>query len=77
MNTVTLLTPPALSADSSDNEVGQATDITFTDDVDWRAAITGITVDGNALVDTQYTVTEGNINIAAEVFTAAGTMKLW
>ena len=64
-------TPPALTADSSDNTVGQAIDISFTDDTDWRAAITGITVGGSALSDTQYTVTAGNINIAADVFTAA------
>jgi len=67
-----LLTPPVLTADNSDNTVGQAIDITFVDDVAWRAAITGISVGGSALSESQYAVTEGNINIAADVFTAAG-----
>ena len=66
------LAAPVLTADTEGNEVGQPIDITFTDDADWRAAITGVTVDGSALTSGQYTVTAGNINIAAGVFTASG-----
>ncbi|NLO21990.1 MAG: DUF1533 domain-containing protein, partial [Syntrophomonadaceae bacterium] len=65
------VTPPALTADTSDNQVDQVIDITFATDAAWEAAITGITVDGNALADTQYTVTAGSINIVADVFSAA------
>ncbi len=72
MATVEFISPPALTTDSTGNEVGQAVDITFTDDADWRAAITNITVDGTALSSSQYTVSSGNINIVADVFTAAG-----
>ena len=46
-------------------------ELTFTDDAAWREAITGITVDGIALTVDQYTVTEGNIRITADVFTVA------
>ncbi len=65
-------TPPALTADTTDNRVGQAVDITFTDDETWCGAITGITVDGNALNNNQYSVTAGNINLIADIFTAPG-----
>ncbi|TEB08065.1 Regulator of chromosome condensation (RCC1) repeat protein [Pelotomaculum schinkii] len=63
--------PPVLAADTTDNKAGNSIDLTFTDDAAWRAAITGITVNGSALTSDQYTVTEGNINITADVFTAA------
>ncbi|MDR9787934.1 MAG: S-layer homology domain-containing protein [Peptococcaceae bacterium MAG4] len=63
--------PPALSADDTDNVIGQPVDLTFTDDAAWRAAITGITVDGIALTGDQYMVTEGNIRITADVFPVA------
>jgi uncharacterized repeat protein (TIGR02059 family) len=75
-NGLATLTPPALTADSSDNTVGQAIDITFTDDESWRAAITGIMVNGSALAGTEYEVTEGNINIVAGAFTAAGDFEV-
>ncbi len=64
--------PPALTADTTGNEIGQMVEITFTDDADWRGAITGIEVNGSDLSSEQYTVSEGNINIIADVFTAAG-----
>ncbi len=64
--------PPALTADTSDNKVGQAIDITFTDDAAWRAAVGGIKVNDTDLNGEQYTLGEGNINIIADVFTAAG-----
>jgi hypothetical protein len=70
------LPAPELTADSTDNTVGQAIDITFTDDEAWREAITGITVDGNALTSEQYTVSAGKINIATGVFTAAGDYEI-
>ena len=68
--------PPVLTADTTDNKVGNSIDLTFTDDAAWRAAITGITVNGSALTDEQYEVTEGNINITADVFTEAGDYEI-
>jgi hypothetical protein len=70
------LTAPVLTADNSDNEVGQEINLSFADDADWRAAISGITVNGIALADGQYTVTAGNISLAAEVFTEAGDYEI-
>ena len=68
--------PPALAADTTDNKVGQAVDITFTNDETWLGAITGITVDGNALTSGQYAVTAGNINLIANIFTAPGDYEI-
>ena len=61
--------PVILTADTTDNEMGKAVDITFDDNPEWRDAIIGIKVGTKALRADEYTVTEGNINIAANVFT--------
>ena len=63
--------PALLTADVTDNVVGQPVELTFTDDAAWRAAITGVSVDGADLVDGKYTVSAGKITIAAAVFTKA------
>ncbi|TEB16969.1 Kappa-carrageenase precursor [Pelotomaculum sp. FP] len=65
-------TPPVLNADTTDNSVGRAVEITFTDDQAWRSAISGITVNGSALTGGQYTVNAGAISIDAAVFASAG-----
>ncbi len=66
------LTSPVLTPDTTDNTVGQAVSLTFSDDEVWRGAINGLSVNGTALTAEQYTVSAGAINIAAAVFTAAG-----
>jgi putative cell wall-binding protein len=66
-------TPPALASDTTDNTVGQAVEITFTDNEAWRSAISGVKVNGTALPAEQYTISAGKISIAAPVFTEAGT----
>lgn len=66
------LTPPALTADTTDNTVGQAVGLTFTDNPGWRSAITGITVGGTGLSPAQYAVAAGTITLNAGVFPAAG-----
>jgi hypothetical protein len=68
--------PPALTADSSGNIIGQSIDLTFTENADWQAAVSGITVNGSPLTADQYTVSAGNINIAAVVFSAAGSYQI-
>lgn len=67
---------PALTADSTDNNVGHAIEITFTDDAAWRNAITGITVNGGALQSGRYTVAGSKITIDADVFGAAGAYTI-
>ena len=64
-------TPPALSADTTGNTVGQPVTLNFTDDAVWRAAISGVTVNGADLTGSQYSVETGSITIDAGVFTAA------
>ncbi|HWQ41474.1 MAG TPA: cell wall-binding repeat-containing protein [Desulfosporosinus sp.] len=68
-----LLTPPLLSADSTDNTLGKAVDLTFTDNSAWRNAISSITVDGTVLPPSQYTITAGNLRLLAGVMTTAGS----
>jgi len=66
-------TPPSLTADTTDNTVGKAIDITFVDNTAWRAAITGVTVNSSSLNSNDYTVTAGNLNIVSSVFSSQGT----
>jgi len=66
-----LLTPPALTADTDENRVGQAIEITFTEDAAWENAIYSILVNGLNVADTRYTISAGKITIAENVFTEA------
>ncbi len=68
--------PPVLIADSTDNTVGNAIDITFTDNAAWRRAITGVIVNGNTLQSDKYTVVGGKFTIDAGIFGAAGTYTI-
>ena len=62
---------PALTADTTDNLTGKDIDITFTDDADWREAITAVKVDGAKLAEGSYDISEGNLKIDADQFPAA------
>jgi len=62
---------PVLSADTTDNNIGQPVNITFTDNETWRGAITEIKVDDTVLESSQYTKEVGRITIVADVFTEA------
>jgi len=75
INSKSLLTGPTLTADSSSNNVGQAIDITFTDNSAWRDAITGITVKGTS-ISGKYSLSAGKITINSSVFSAAGTYAI-
>ncbi len=66
-----LLTPPALTADSPNNIIGNPIDITFTDNEAWRNAITEVKVGETVLNSSQYAKEAGKITIAAGVFTEA------
>ena len=71
-----LITPPVLTAASTDNTIGRSVNLTFTDDTAWQAGITRIIVRGTALDSSQYTVTSGNINIASDVFATVGDYSI-
>ncbi|MDD4170863.1 MAG: DUF1533 domain-containing protein [Syntrophomonas sp.] len=66
-----LLTPPALTAESTNNIIGNPIDITFTDNEAWRNAITEVKVGETVLNSSQYAKEAGKITIAAGVFTEA------
>jgi hypothetical protein len=70
-----LLSPPALQADSTSNTVGQEIELAFADEPTWRAAIEDIRVNGNS-ISGRYNVGEGRICIDADVFTAAGDYQI-
>lgn len=61
------LTPPALTADSQDNQVGNPIDIEFASNLDWSSKITNIKVDDTSIRE-KYTVSDAKISIDAEVF---------
>lgn len=62
---------PALTADTTDNQIGQGIDITFAPDTAWMKAITDVTVDGIS-IEGKYTVSAGRITLSPEVFRLPG-----
>jgi len=58
---------PTLIPDHNDNCPGQAIEITYTDNPDWRSAITEVSVDGVPIYG-KYNISEGKIIIYADVF---------
>ncbi|WP_407923767.1 hemoblobin-interacting domain-containing protein [Cohnella fermenti] len=63
---------PVLHADAADNLVGEPVELTFAADASWQAAISGVTVDDIPLSSGQYTVTNGQLAIAANAFDGPG-----
>ncbi|GKU23474.1 carbohydrate binding domain-containing protein [Clostridium folliculivorans] len=61
---------PALSPDADRNELGQDIKLTFGDNSAWRNAITALTIDGNTIDSSKYTVDAGAITIKSDQFTA-------
>ncbi|MFC0216591.1 discoidin domain-containing protein [Paenibacillus chartarius] len=62
------LTPPALTADTTQNTAGQPIDVTFADNAAWRGAINAVKVDGTAASASQYTLSAGKITLNAALF---------
>lgn len=69
--------PPALTADVTGNFPKTNLDIPFTDDIDWRNAVTAVKVDGSPLTNvTQYELSAGKLRLktnAIPVMQAADT----
>lgn len=59
---------PALTADSTENKIGQSMEITFPDNPDWRSAITTVQVDGSTLEASKYTIEAGKLTVDTSVF---------
>lgn len=72
---VALLTPPTLRPTSINNYLGKSVTLTFTDDPAWRAAITGITLNGQSIAG-KYYIYRGQLIINANAFSAAGTYTI-
>lgn len=68
-DTPELLAPPAITPDSTNNQVGQAIELSFASTPDWSEKITDIKVDDVSIRD-QSTISDGLISINAEVFTS-------
>lgn len=67
---------PMLVADSSDNFIGNAIDITIADNPEWRGAVKTVKVNGQVLTAGKYTITAGNLNLAADNFATAGNYTI-
>ncbi|WP_248928304.1 S-layer homology domain-containing protein [Paenibacillus hamazuiensis] len=65
--TTLLSTPPALTADASNNDTAHAIDITFTDIPAWRGVVSAVYDGGTPLASSQYTLSAGKITINAGV----------
>jgi hypothetical protein len=73
---VSVLPPPQLRADLTDNAVGSAIELTFEDDAAWRAAITGVSVNGSPLAAADYLVEAGKLTIKAGVIRNPGDYNI-
>jgi hypothetical protein len=75
------LTSPVLFADTIDNDVDHSLEVEFTEDADWRNAISGITVDGTSLFETtDFETVAGKIILKPsggnKALTSAGKKKI-
>ncbi|MGI6487477.1 MAG: S-layer homology domain-containing protein [Syntrophothermaceae bacterium] len=67
-----LIEAPILKADTCNDTVGKPVNITFTDNEGWRDSVRSIIINNSPLEPGQYRITEGNIQIQADVFKEAG-----
>lgn len=71
-----ILAAPALTADATNNKVGQNIAIGFNDDEAWRTAITAVKIGGVAVAPEAITITSGLISIDAGAFTRDGNYTI-
>ncbi|MBD2864952.1 hemoblobin-interacting domain-containing protein [Paenibacillus oceani] len=64
--------PPGLHAAGYPVYTGEEAAFTFADDPDWRADVSGLTVNGTPLPPSAYTLTAGGLTIAPGVLTEPG-----
>lgn len=71
-----LAAPPVLAADLLNNNVGNAIEVTFTDDPAWRAAVSEVVID-QAIVDpANFTLSEGLLTLDSSLFPEAGDYEI-
>lgn len=67
---------PPITADSTDNDLLNAIEITFSDDPAWRGAVTQVLLNGVALDPRDYILEAGRLVIRAGVFPGVGPQTL-
>ncbi|MBO7744631.1 discoidin domain-containing protein [Paenibacillus sp. MWE-103] len=60
--------PPRLTADTTQNVVGQPVELTFADNAAWRQAVGAVQVNGEPVDASRYRVQPGKITLEADVF---------
>jgi len=70
------LAPPALTADTTQNTVGQPIEVTFPDNAAWRGAVNAVKVDGAAAAAANYTLAVGKITLNASLFPTVKTYAI-
>ncbi len=68
--------PPSLRADATNTKLGQAMEITFKDDVDWRDQVTAVRLDGQALAEEDYILEAGKLTLSADLFSEAAAYEV-
>jgi hypothetical protein len=64
--------PPTLTPDTTDNSFGQDIDITFTDNAEWRGAVSTVKINGTTIASEQYALTPGHLLLPAARFATDG-----
>ncbi|MCM3630906.1 carbohydrate binding domain-containing protein [Paenibacillus glycanilyticus] len=67
---------PAITADSTDNKVGNSIELAFAGNAAWEGAVTAVKVNNAALAANQYAVAAGIITLNPSVFAAAGSYAI-
>ncbi|MHA6485186.1 carbohydrate binding domain-containing protein [Paenibacillus sp. strain BS8-2] len=68
--------PPALTADSTDNKLGQPITLQFADNAEWRSAVTAVLINDVVASMDNVTLEAGNLTLAAELFPSTGTYAI-
>ncbi|MBC8059390.1 MAG: carbohydrate binding domain-containing protein [Clostridiaceae bacterium] len=67
---------PTLTKSETDNKLTKPINITFTDDLAWRNAITSVKINDIAIATNRYTVAAGKITLAADNFATIGNYTI-
>ncbi|SFE74968.1 S-layer homology domain-containing protein [Paenibacillus catalpae] len=70
------VSPPAVTADSTDNKLTYPIELSFTDNTAWRNEITGLTIDGTSVDASKYTVAAGKLTIDTSLFPSIKTYAI-
>ena len=71
-----VLDAPEFTADSTNNRVGQAIEITFSDNVTWRNSIHSVKLNGSTIDGSLYSVTSGAITITSSAISVEGSYAI-